>query len=221
MRLRYLYISAPLIILLSFVLICFILPALREFPLTEVGNMEIRSSPRVSPEAERAAVTEMRHLAGALPEIVQEKWQIRLAGPCRRSRDGSMITGISFPSRGKAVILSPCGGMLGPVFAPGPSRGRTLSLKPEQPLIPCSVAATVSHEIGHLVRFRFFTAEEFQAYLRLRNRRPDTDPEELFAEDFRWLFGSETGKQIPYQASKIRQPGSQERQAILKALTTQ
>ncbi|MEW6182176.1 MAG: hypothetical protein AB1500_03230 [Bacillota bacterium] len=218
MRLRCFLMSVPLIILVYLFAIYLILPYTREFPLTQIGNIKLRSSSQVSPEAEQAAVSEMRHLAGILPEVAQENWRISLSGPRRRSEDGSMITGISFPARGKAVIYSPCGGMLGPVFALVPSRGRALILKPEEPLIPCSVAATISHEIGHLVRFRFFTQKDFDDYLRLRNYKPGTDPEELFAEDFRWLFGSETGRQIPYQTNKIIQPGSTERRVILKTL---
>lgn len=125
--------------------------------------------------------------------------------------------------RGKAVVLAPCGGMLGPVPAPDPSSGRTLILRPAEPAVPCYVAATVTHEMGHLVRFRFFSPDEFQQYLRMRNWRQEIDPEELFAEDFRWLFGSKLAKfgsklakEVPFQASGVTLPKEAERRFMVK-----
>jgi len=191
-----------------------------ETPLPSVGSVKLSAAPGVLPEAEEAALSELRHLAAALPGIFAKRLHIRLAGPCRHERDGSLVTGFSFPSRGKAVILAPRGGMLGPVFFPDPSSGRTLTLRPAESAVPCYVAATVAHEVGHLVRFRFLSREEFQQYLQLRGWRPDLDPEELFAEDFRWLFGSETGKQIAFQPGGIAPPGEKERRMILRAIQT-
>lgn len=62
---------------------------------------------------------------------------------------------------------------------------------------------TVTHELGHLVRYNFVSTDDLQKYIELRNadkKYPDINysPEELFAEDFRWLFGSDNAKGIGY-----------------------
>jgi len=182
------------------------------------NNVRLTAVPGVLPEAADAAFTELDHLSETLPFIFHEKWHVRLAGPCRQTRDGSLLTGFSFPTRGKAVILAPCGGMLGPVLAPDPSSGRTLILRPAEPAVPCYVAATVAHEIGHLVRFRFFSPAELRQYLRLRNCQQEIDPEELFAEDFRWLFGSKLAKEIPFQGDGVTLPGEAARSFMMRNL---
>ncbi|MEW6771259.1 MAG: hypothetical protein AB1330_07695 [Bacillota bacterium] len=218
MRRLYLFVSVLAAMLLVAPLIPPLLCVFSQTPLARVGNMRLSTAPGVPPEAEKAALSELRHLAATLPAVCAKKWRVRLAGPCYEAKDGSLVTGYSFPARGKAVVLAPCGGMLGPVFELDPSSGRTLTLKPAEPAVPCYVAATITHEIGHLVRFCFLSEEEFDRYLEARGWHPDIDPEELFAEDFRWLFGSETARQITFQPSGIIPPGEKERAVIVRAI---
>lgn len=70
-------------------------------------------------------------------------------------------------------------------------------------------AHTVAHEVGHLVRFKYFNQDTFWEYLKLRNC-PDINDEELFAEDFKWLYGSDRAKAVGYQ-HKIEPPGDKEK----------
>ncbi|MEW6572397.1 MAG: hypothetical protein AB1374_02020 [Bacillota bacterium] len=216
MRRSYFFVSVLISILLIIPLIPPLISVSSETLVARFDNVRLSTAPGILPEAIDAALSEINRLSKKLPPIFDEKWHIRLAGPCRQSRDGSLVTGFCFPARGTAVILAPCGGMLGPILAPDPSSGRTLTLQPAEPAVPCYVAATVSHEVGHLVRFEFFPPDEFQQYLRVRNWQCDTDPEELFAEDFRWLFGSELAKDVPFQANGVALPGEKERKFILR-----
>jgi hypothetical protein len=70
--------------------------------------------------------------------------------------------------------------------------------------------------VGHVVRFGFFSDSDLREYLKLwglegveRKSRFD-DPEEIFAEDFRWLFGSKRANQVEYRPS-CPEPGDRER----------
>ncbi|MEW6192246.1 MAG: hypothetical protein AB1507_02650 [Bacillota bacterium] len=218
MRRLNLFVSVLVVMLLVAPLVLPLLCIFSQTPLARVGNVRLFAARGVPPEAQKAALSELRHLAATLPTACAEKWRIRLAGPCYEAKDGSLVTGYSFPARGKAVVLTPCGGMLGPIFELDPSSGRTLTLKPAEPAVPCYVAATITHEIGHLVRFCFLSEEEFDRYLEVRGWHAGIDPEELFAEDFRWLFGSETARQIAFQPSGITPPGEKERMAIVRAI---
>ncbi len=57
---------------------------------------------------------------------------------------------------------------------------------------------TLGHELGHLARYQFVLRDELIEYYNERikdsgkpkRRSPYNTPEELFAEDFNWLFGS-------------------------------
>jgi hypothetical protein len=73
----------------------------------------------------------------------------------------------------------------------------------------------ISHELGHLVQFEYIDLAEY-------GRTTDEDgyynqPVEIFAEDFRWLFGSPEAKIIPYRSS-LEPPGDKEKDFILNKL---
>lgn len=88
---------------------------------------------------------------------------------------------------------------------------------------PYLSAYVAAHEIGHLVRFGFLSESDLREYLDLRElegaerKSRFDDPEELFAEDFRWLFGSEKARQIEYWPS-CSKPGERERLWMLEKL---
>ena len=75
--------------------------------------------------------------------------------------------------------------------------------------------ALVSHELSHLVQFEYIDLAEY-------DRTTDKEgyynqPIEIFAEDFRWLFGSPGAKIIPYRPS-LGPPGDKEKEWILNRL---
>lgn len=81
-------------------------------------------------------------------------------------------------------------------------------------------AHVIAHEIGHLVRFDFISIPDLWEYVGLRKDGNEhytssfDNPEELFAEDFRWLFGSEKVREEYYKPT-YPEPGEKERQWIL------
>lgn len=75
---------------------------------------------------------------------------------------------------------------------------------------PYLTAHAVAHEVGHLIRFRFVPYWKLEEYWALRGC-PQVDKEELFAEDFRWLFASDRARVIDYQLSPaVTPPGQRE-----------
>ncbi|MBU7006297.1 hypothetical protein [Phosphitispora fastidiosa] len=83
----------------------------------------------------------------------------------------------------------------------------------------------VSHGIGHLVRFRYLSDKDLRDYVN-KIRQPDkkehrdgydeyyNNPEELFAEDFRSVFGSELARRVVFKPCYSR-PGPEEKVWIL------
>lgn len=98
---------------------------------------------------------------------------------------------------------------------------RTASTVSASPYLSAYAAA---HEVGHLVRFGFLSESDLREYLRLRGledmerKRLHDNPEEVFAEDFRWLFGTERANQVEYRPS-CSEPGEKEKKWILARLT--
>ncbi|MEW6771773.1 MAG: hypothetical protein AB1330_10370 [Bacillota bacterium] len=90
---------------------------------------------------------------------------------------------------------------------------------------PYLSAYVAAHEVGHLVRFGFLSESNLREYLRLRGlenmkrKGHFDDPEEIFAEDFRWLFGSERANQVGYRPS-CPEPGDKEKAWFHRKLNT-
>jgi hypothetical protein len=88
---------------------------------------------------------------------------------------------------------------------------------------PYLSAYVAAHEVGHVVRFGFFSDSDLREYLKLRGlegaerKSRFDDPEEIFAEDFRWLFGTERANQVEYRPS-CPEPGDREKTWILEKL---
>jgi hypothetical protein len=81
----------------------------------------------------------------------------------------------------------------------------------------------VAHELGHAVRCKLVPGRSLLDYLKFRSNGKAgstgwaNDPEEIFAEDFRWLFGSRTARQIPYLCS-LKPPGEKEKKFLMQIL---
>ncbi len=74
------------------------------------------------------------------------------------------------------------------------------------------------HELGHQVDFKLMDQASWQRYLELRglsdiqkynNSSPvyENRPQEIFAEDFRLLFGGETARKTPHLNRELPDPG--------------
>ncbi|MEW6183387.1 MAG: hypothetical protein AB1500_09485 [Bacillota bacterium] len=88
---------------------------------------------------------------------------------------------------------------------------------------PYLASYTIAHEYGHILRFQSVSDQQLQEYIKFRGIKTDgsgwaTNPEEVFAEDFRWLFGSEKARYIQYMC-RNKPPGEREREYILDLLT--
>lgn len=83
---------------------------------------------------------------------------------------------------------------------------------------PHLTAHVVAHEVGHLVRFRYVTLAQLGDYWRLRGS-PEVCKEELFAEDFRWLYGSEIAKAYRYRLTD--EPPGEEAAAWMRTCFTE
>lgn len=73
------------------------------------------------------------------------------------------------------------------------------------------------HELGHQVGFRLMDEEKWEEYRRIRgiadqsvydnsSSIPENRPQEIFAEDFRLLFGSEAARRIPHMNGVLAPP---------------
>jgi hypothetical protein len=91
---------------------------------------------------------------------------------------------------------------------------------------PDSVSSAIVHEIGHLVRHLYVTDAEMQTYMHMRGAKDGTLMngvtslwEELFAEDFRTLFGDEHAQVPQYDFyNKIAKPDEQDKQFIIQCI---
>jgi hypothetical protein len=89
-----------------------------------------------------------------------------------------------------------------------------------------SIEYVVTHEVGHLIRFTYLKDTDLEDYIKNRqiiNKNAprytyDNTPEELFAEDFRMLFGSEMARKRPYNPTRFAKPGQNEKEWISKMI---
>jgi hypothetical protein len=98
---------------------------------------------------------------------------------------------------------------------------------------PHSVQGTTAHEIGHMVYYRILTDQDRAEYIKLRGLTPSASsinpltlsfekivdqPTEVFAEDFRVLFGSTEAKKTAYRPLSFAPPTQEERAWILSKI---
>jgi hypothetical protein len=89
-----------------------------------------------------------------------------------------------------------------------------------------TVSSAVVHEIGHMIRHYYITDDELQTYMTMRGVKDGTlldgvasVKEELFAEDFRTLFGDQHA-QVPMYSfyQTIGQPTETDKEFILECI---
>ncbi len=91
---------------------------------------------------------------------------------------------------------------------------------------PDGVSSAIVHEIGHLVRHLYVTDSELQTYMGMRGVKNETLMdgvtslwEELFAEDFRTLFGDEHAQVPQYDFyNTIAKPDQQDKEFIIQCI---
>ena len=87
------------------------------------------------------------------------------------------------------------------------------------PLSASRLHQLAAHELGHQVDFCLMSSSKWREYKRLRgleNKKVYNDqstvyenrPQEIFAEDFRLLFGGETARIIPHLNEELPDPGT-------------
>jgi hypothetical protein len=89
-----------------------------------------------------------------------------------------------------------------------------------------SVSSAIVHEIGHLVRHLYVTDAELQTYMNMRGVKDTTLMdgvtslwEELFAEDFRTLFGDQHAQVPQYDFyNTIAKPDQQDKDFIIQCI---
>jgi hypothetical protein len=82
---------------------------------------------------------------------------------------------------------------------------------------------TVAHEIGHLLRYDLLSDEALLNYYQMRGGIEGlgslTEPDELFAEDFAYLFGSPDAFPVTFGDIPFEAPGEKDKEWIMNNLT--
>ena len=77
----------------------------------------------------------------------------------------------------------------------------------------------VGHEIWHIVRWQYIADDDLRQYVEMRFDGKEhliyyDEPDELFAEDARWLFGTSKSRELEHRAT-YSLPGQKEKEWIL------
>lgn len=153
---------------------------------------------------------EVYHLQTVLPFLTDELWPVSIISQ-RCSVSGKPIAGCVWPNRAEAFVFS-TPTLQGGFFVARQQSGIIQAV----PAAPYLTSYAVAHEVGHLTRFQCVSDSRLREYAKLRNA-PAVDPEELFAEDFRMLFGSDLSRRVRYQVVASL-PGPDAREFILNAI---
>ncbi len=156
-----------------------------------------------------AVAYEVYHLEQTLPSLVYKDWPVYILSQ-HAFLNGAQLTGCVRSDVAAAFLFSRQSYHTGIVWLIANGTAKTV------PAALYLASFTVAHEIGHVVRFQCVSYWRLQEYMTLRGS-PPVNPEELFAEDFRWLFGSDRVRVIDYQLG-ISPPGEKERQYMLRIL---
>jgi len=166
-----------------------------------------------------AAVNEeITHLSTMVPGVSRQNWTVSIVD-----------TGCQFPGTGDigGLAVKRSNGDIF-IFAHKSYNSRSIRTiaDPQNPYMTKKVAYrdavarfVTAHEMGHLVRFYLIPDDQFKSYLASRGWKAEYgNDEELFAEDFRFLFGSQEANIIGHRfAGKgISLPGPAEREFILR-----
>lgn len=166
---------------------------------------------------QEVVVAEVRHLEAALPFLSDQEIPVYVVRERCFLPGFGWLAGCTLPGQ-KAVYL-----FASPQYRSYTYRVKNGVARPER-YAPYLAAYTVAHEFGHILRYELVSEKALQQYLSLRGvtqTKEDewtSNAEEIFAEDFRWLFGSEKARQVPYLCS-ARPPGEREKELLLKLLS--
>lgn len=233
-----------LALLLTLTLAAFVPPSNAEIRVAEaehpphaVPGLRTEATRSVSELAPADSVARaVYHLQAALPVLAQQDWTVYVIRRRASLAGVGDVMGLALPHCRAAYVFA-SGWNAGPVVVgfrevrvpvvvpvPGGDpvwRLEKVEMPVEEPAAPYGAAYAAAHEIGHLVRFLLLGREDLDGYIRLRGIRVGSgwasDPEEVFAEDFRWLFGSEGARVVPYRAN-APEPGERERERMCKML---
>lgn len=161
---------------------------------------------------------EIIHVSNMVPGVSRQNWTVSIVG-----------TGCQLPGTGDigGLAVKRSNGDIF-VFAHKSYNSRSIRTiaDPQNPYITKKVAYrdavarfVTAHEMGHLVRFYLIPDDQFRMYLAIRGWKAEYgDGEELFAEDFRYLFGSQEANIIGHRFSgkSLALPGESERKFILQ-----
>lgn len=163
-----------------------------------------------------AVAAEVRHLETVLPAVAALDIPVYTVRQ-RCSLPGlGMLAGCTLPGQNKVYLFA------SPRYASYTVGVRKGKANVER-FAPYLAAYVIAHEFGHVVRYQLVDDQTLQEYLKLRGTADaggngwSCHPEEIFAEDFRWLFGSEKARHIPYLCG-IAPPGEKERAFLLEVL---
>jgi hypothetical protein len=167
------------------------------------------------PPAE-AVAAEVRHLETVLPAVAALDISVYTVRQRCSLPSLGMLAGCTLPGQNKVYLFA------SPRYASYTVGVRKGEANVER-FAPYLAAYAVAHEFGHVVRYQLVDDRTLQEYLKLRGAaeaggdRWTCHPEEIFAEDFRWLFGSEKARHIPYLCG-IAPPGEKEKAFLLEVL---
>jgi len=159
---------------------------------------------------------EVQHLEKNLPAVAALDISVYIVGQRCTLPGLGMLAGCMLPGTNSVYLFS------SPRYAPGKTQGGKSTARFEQ-FARNLAAYTLAHEFGHVVRLQLVSDQTLQEYLQFRGAQKlngsewACNPEEVFAEDFRWLFGSQTARQIPYLCN-LKPPGEREKNFLLKNL---
>jgi hypothetical protein len=159
---------------------------------------------------------EVRHLEKNLPAVAALDISVYIVGQRCTMPNFGPLAGCMLPGNKSVYLFS------SPRYAPTMAQGAKSTARAEQ-FAKSLAAYTLAHEIGHVVRHLLVSELTLQEYIQFRGLEKVSgsewacNPEEVFAEDFRWLFGSDRARQIQYLCD-CNAPGEKEKNFLLKIL---
>lgn len=205
------------ILVLTFIFILFALPVYAEIleldtmPNLDFHGLEYRFEKADSSEfiSKEVVINEVYWLQETLPFLQKVNYSVYLVGEVC-TRDTVNILGLSNLDTLEIYLFA----------IPQEKIGGQLSSY----IKTVTTEHTIDHEIGHLLRYSFLSDEILLDYYKMRGGNIEeieslTELEELFADDFAYLFGSPDLFPITFNDISFKTPGEKEKQWIITNLT--
>ena len=162
-----------------------------------------------------AIESEIDHLTNVLPKLGDLGIPVYIVRQRCKCAGLGMLAGCT-PSDGSSIYLFSAPRYASSAVRPLREKSRV------QQFGDCLAAYAVAHETGHALRCRLVSKQNLLSYVKQRGGKTRGEnwaagPDEIFAEDFRWLFGSDSARQIPYLCN-LTPPGEKERAFLLRIL---